>query len=191
MLLSHNWFTGAEISTTVWNTTRTLHLFQVVRVRYLGGSDGAITLAKYSWFAWFPRITSATVLMVSVRMSAGTPLAIRMLQSVSSNPHAFIVFCDDDVTWAGFPGITNILTTCNTKGSFVTNGCETKWQVLRIQRILSAGPADVHLHFRGTSDNFYQTTWHHNPEDSALQNRLLQKNNETFQLCYALSGVGK
>jgi hypothetical protein len=55
------------------------------------------------------------VLMVSVRMSAGTPLAIRMLQRVSSNPQAFIVFCDDCVTWAGFPGVTNVRTTCNTE----------------------------------------------------------------------------
>jgi hypothetical protein len=38
-----------------------------------------------------------------------------MLQKVSSNPHAFKVFCDDVVTWAGFPGITNVRTTCNTK----------------------------------------------------------------------------
>ena len=84
-------------------------------VMYLGGSDGAITLAKYSWFPWLPRITSATVLMVSVRMSTGTPLAIRMLHRVSSNPQAFIVFCDDCVTWAGFPGVTNVRTTCNTE----------------------------------------------------------------------------
>lgn len=77
---------------------QTQHLFKVLQVKYLGGFDGAITLAKYSWFPWFPRITSATVLMVSVRMSAGTPLAIRMLHRVSSNPHAFIVFCEDIVS---------------------------------------------------------------------------------------------
>jgi hypothetical protein len=77
---------------------QTLHKFSALQVQHLGGFDGAMTLAKYSWFSWLPRITSATVLMVSVRMSAGTPLAIRMLQRVSSNPQVFIVFCDDVVT---------------------------------------------------------------------------------------------
>jgi len=88
-------------------------------ITYLGGIDGAITLAKYSWFAWLPRITSATVLMVSVRMSTGTPLAMRMLHRVSNNPQAFIVLCDDCVTWAGFPGVTNVRTTCNTEHNSV------------------------------------------------------------------------
>lgn len=95
---SHTWFTGREFYMTGWYTCKTQHLFQVLQVKYLGGFDGAITLAKYSWFPWFPRITSATVLMVSVRTSAGTPLAIRMLQRVSSNPQAFIVFCEDIVS---------------------------------------------------------------------------------------------
>lgn len=107
---------------------QTLHPFRVLQVKYLGGFDGAITLAKYSWFPWFPRITSATVLMVSVRMSAGTPLAIRMLQRVSSNPHAFIVFCEDIVTSAGLPGVTSVLTTWGVTSVLTT--CNTKQRTI-------------------------------------------------------------
>lgn len=33
-------------------------------VTHLGGFEGAITEAKYSWFCKFPLMTSATVLMV-------------------------------------------------------------------------------------------------------------------------------
>ena len=52
----------------------------------LGGLDGAITEAKYSWLYWLPRITSATVLIVSVSTSAGTPLAINISHNFASIP---------------------------------------------------------------------------------------------------------
>ena len=39
-------------------------LYIPLKQYYLGGVDGAITEAKYSWFCRFPLITSDTVLMV-------------------------------------------------------------------------------------------------------------------------------
>ena len=59
---------------------------RVVVACNLGGLDGAMTDAKKSWLVWLPRITSDTVWMVSVRMSCGTPLSIRMPHSFSIKP---------------------------------------------------------------------------------------------------------
>lgn len=55
---------------------------------YRGGFEGARTEAKNSWFPWLPRMTSDTVLMVSVSTSAGTPLAIKMLHNFSKRPES-------------------------------------------------------------------------------------------------------
>lgn len=45
-----------------------------------------------AWFFWFPRMTSDKVLIVSVRMSAGIPLAIKMSHSLEKRPQDWIVF---------------------------------------------------------------------------------------------------
>ena len=62
------------------------------KMSYLGGSDGALTWAKASWFVWLPRIHSPRVMMVSVKMSAGMPTAIKMWQNLSKRRHCWIVF---------------------------------------------------------------------------------------------------
>ena len=53
---------------------------------YLGGFDGAMTEAKSSWLLWLPRMISDTVLIVSVRTSAGTPLAISISHNFPNKP---------------------------------------------------------------------------------------------------------
>ena len=45
-----------------------------------------------TWFFWLPLIISDSVLMVSVRISAGIPLAIRMSQNLVKSPQDWIVF---------------------------------------------------------------------------------------------------
>ena len=52
--------------------------------------DGAITLEKASWFFSFPRMHSPRATMVSVKMSAGIPTAIRILENLSNSPHCFM-----------------------------------------------------------------------------------------------------
>lgn len=83
----------------------------ILLLRYLGGFEGAITLAKYSWFEKFPRMTSATVFIVSVKTSAGTPLAIKILHKASKSPDDFMIFWHELVTWVGLLGDTKALMT--------------------------------------------------------------------------------
>ena len=48
-----------------WSLTGFIYIYNVpLKQYYLGGVDGAITEAKYSWFCRFPLITSDTVLIV-------------------------------------------------------------------------------------------------------------------------------
>ena len=56
-------------------------------------------LVLLTWFFWLPLIISDRVLMVSVRMSAGIPLAIRMSQNLVKSPQDWIVFWQLIVTW--------------------------------------------------------------------------------------------
>ena len=77
---------------------RDLLTFSVYRLHgyiqksYLGGFDGAWTFAKLSWFFSLPRIHSPSVTMVSVKMSAGMPTAIKIWQNLSKRRHCWIVF---------------------------------------------------------------------------------------------------
>lgn len=58
-----------------------------------------VWIFRLTWFFWFPRIISDSVLIVSVRISAGIPLAIRMSQNLVKSPQDWIVFWQLIVTW--------------------------------------------------------------------------------------------
>ena len=51
----------------------------------LGGTEGADTERNCSWLVLQPLMASARVLMVSVRTSAGMPLARRMVVRLASD----------------------------------------------------------------------------------------------------------
>ena len=56
----------------------------------LGGTEGAATARNCCWLLLQPRMTSERVLMVSVRTSAGIPLAKRMVVSSDNTPLVLI-----------------------------------------------------------------------------------------------------
>ena len=64
----------------------------------LGGTEGADTDRNCCWFWLHPRITSAKVLMVSVRTSAGIPLASRMVVRRPSTPLELMEVWQEAVT---------------------------------------------------------------------------------------------
>ena len=65
----------------------------------LGGTEGADTDRNCCWFWLQPRITSAKVLMVSVRTSAGMPLANRMVVRRPRTPLELMEVWHEAVTW--------------------------------------------------------------------------------------------
>ena len=57
----------------------------------LGGLEGAVTWVNMVWFSACPLMVSLKALMVSVRMSAGIPEAIRVSHSLERRPHCWTV----------------------------------------------------------------------------------------------------
>ena len=64
--------------------------------------------------AWWPLMVSDSAFMVSVRISAGMPLAIKVLHNFSKRPHCWIVIWQLLVTCVELEGETRVRTTYRT-----------------------------------------------------------------------------